>query len=311
MSTLPWGPRVRVVSDNDYAGDPDGLLQLAHHALSPSVELVAVVGSHLRVGDPWNADGRSAEHAADKARHVLALAGRPDVSVVAGTELALVDRHTPIDSPGARAIIDAALADDDRPLYVCLGAGLTELASAWLLEPSIAGRLVAVWIGGAEYPGFDTPPGASASEYNTAIDPIAAQVVLNDSDLPLWQVPRTSYRQALASYAELERGLVGPLGEHLYAELLQVGRMVAEFGRNPGEAYVVGDSPLVLLTALQTAFEPTPASSDYADLPAPVLADDGSYTGRTQPARTIRVWTRLDCALMMRDLYAKLAALCS
>jgi purine nucleosidase len=39
----PWtaagGPRMRVVSDNDYSGDPDGLVQLAHHALSTSVDL--------------------------------------------------------------------------------------------------------------------------------------------------------------------------------------------------------------------------------------------------------------------------------
>ena len=36
MST-PLSPRMRVVIDNNYSGDPDGLLQLLHHALSPSV----------------------------------------------------------------------------------------------------------------------------------------------------------------------------------------------------------------------------------------------------------------------------------
>ena len=29
----PGGPRFRVISDNDYSGDPDGLYQLAHHVL--------------------------------------------------------------------------------------------------------------------------------------------------------------------------------------------------------------------------------------------------------------------------------------
>lgn len=38
MST-PLSPRMRVVIDNDYSGDPDGLLQLLHHALSPSVDI--------------------------------------------------------------------------------------------------------------------------------------------------------------------------------------------------------------------------------------------------------------------------------
>lgn len=30
-------PRMRVIIDNDFSGDPDGLFQLAHHLLSPSV----------------------------------------------------------------------------------------------------------------------------------------------------------------------------------------------------------------------------------------------------------------------------------
>ena len=32
----------RVVVDNDFAGDPDGILALAHHLLSPSNRVVAV-----------------------------------------------------------------------------------------------------------------------------------------------------------------------------------------------------------------------------------------------------------------------------
>jgi two-component system sensor histidine kinase MtrB len=39
-------------------------------------------------------------------------------------------------------------------LFTCFGGGLTELASAWLLEPRIAGRFTAIWIGGAEHPGI-------------------------------------------------------------------------------------------------------------------------------------------------------------
>src|SRR4051794_37336283 len=71
----PAGPRVRVISDNDYAGDPDGLFQLAHHALSPSVELRAVLSSHLAPGDPFDDTGRSAAHGAAAASRVLDLLG--------------------------------------------------------------------------------------------------------------------------------------------------------------------------------------------------------------------------------------------
>lgn len=302
----PVGARVRVVSDNDYSGDPDGLVQLAQHALSPSVDLVAVLGTHLRPGDPFDPSDVTADNAAARASEVLSLAGRADVPVIAGSNTGLVDRRTPIDSAAARAIIAAAHANDPRPLYVCCGAGLTELASAWLLDPTIASRLVAVWIGGAEHPGVEGPPGATPSEYNTAIDPIAAQVVLNDSDLEIWQVPRVAYRQVLASMDELEANLTGPLGRHLVDALDAVFRMAGSAGLNIGETYVLGDSPLVLLTALQSSFQPWPSSSESVVLPAPVLADDGSYTGEFVPGRTWRVWTRLDCALLMRDFYAKL-----
>lgn len=38
-------PRCRVIVDNDWAGDPDGLLGLAHHALSPANRIAAVTSS--------------------------------------------------------------------------------------------------------------------------------------------------------------------------------------------------------------------------------------------------------------------------
>jgi purine nucleosidase len=310
MSWSSQAPRMRVISDNDYGGDPDGLLQLAHHALSPSVDLVTVISSHLRPGDAFDASGASAANGAKAAARTLELCGRSDVRVVAGTELQLADRKTPIESAAARAIVDEAMREDvDTPLFVVLGAGLTELASAWLIEPRIADRLTAVWIGGPEHAPVPAPPGADEpSEYNLRIDITAAQVVFNDSDLRLWQVPRDSYRQLLASMTELEDRLVGPLGEHLFGLLDQVADMCGRYGISIGETYVCGDTPLVLLTALQSSFEADPASSDYRTLPAPELDDLGRYVPGTG-GRDIRVYGRLDARLAFEDLYAKLARL--
>src|SRR3954453_1061259 len=56
----PAGPRYRVVSDNDYSGGPDGLFQLAHLLLSPSVDVRAVIGSHLAPGDPFDPSDQTA-----------------------------------------------------------------------------------------------------------------------------------------------------------------------------------------------------------------------------------------------------------
>lgn len=300
-------PRVRVISDNDYSGDPDGLVQLAQHALSPSVELPLVIGSHLRPGDPFDPSGRSAVNAAAAAREVLALCGRSDVPVLAGSEVAVdADDFSPSDA--ARAIVAEALRDDPRPLYLCAGAGLTEVAAALRLEPSIAARMTLVWIGGPEHPGLATPPpGAMPIEYNLLIDvPAAAEVFA--SALPIEQFARDAYRQVLASVAELQVRMrtAGPLGRHLFDALDGVFRMGAAHGLSFGETYALGDSPLVLATALLSAFEPDASSSRTALVPRPGISPDGQYVAGTG-GPDVRVYTHVDTRLLLEDLYAKLA----
>lgn len=303
------GPRIRVISDNDYSGDPDGLVQLAHLLLSPSVDIRAVVGSHLSVGDPFDSSDQTATNAAAKAEEIIALAGRSGITVVSGSNTALADTRTPDGSAGAQAIIDEAMrTDTSDPLYVLVGGGLTDLASAYLEEPAIADRLTAIWIGGPEHQGLAVPPpGASGVEYNTNIDIAAARVVF-DSPIPLWQVPRNAYRQALASFPEMQARMAstGALGQHLYSSMDGIRTLAASVGLNIGETYIVGDNPLVLLSALQSSFEADPSSSDYVTVRAPRITADGQYAPGPK-GRTIRVYTRLDTRLMMEDLYAKLA----
>ncbi|MBO0985566.1 nucleoside hydrolase [Rathayibacter sp. SD072] len=298
--------RLRVVSDNDYSGDPDGLVQLAQHALSPSVELALVIGSHLRPGDPFDPSDRTSENAADAARRVLELCGRSDVPVIAGSPVALAANPTP--SPAARALVAEALRDDPRPLYVCAGAGLTEIAAALRLEPAIASRMTLVWIGGPEHPGLASPPpGAMPIEYNLLIDvPAAAEVLA--SAVPVQQFPRDAYRTVLASVAELRvrMGGAGELGRHLFDALDSVARMAERHGLSLGETYALGDSPLVLATALLSAFEPDTSSSRSVLVPRPGIDADGQYcAGNGGP--DLRVFTQVDTRLLLEDLYAKLA----
>jgi purine nucleosidase len=302
--------RARVIIDNDFSGDPDGLVQLAHHLLSPSVEIRAVIGSHLRAGDPFDPSETTADNAAAAARRVVELLGLAGtVPVLAGSNVALAESGSPIRTAATDAIIAEALRDDtDLPLFVACGAGLTEIASAWLLEPRIADRLTLVWIGGPEHDGLAVaPPGSSGAEYNLAIDIRAAQIVLGDSMLPLWQVPRDAYRQTLMSTAELLTRVRphGAIGQHLAQAITGVATMAGRHGIFLGETYIMGDSPLVLLTALQSAFEADPSSSAYVERPIPRVDDAGSYIPGTG-GRPVRVYTRLDLRLMFDDFYAKL-----
>lgn len=330
MAVRHWGdfpiePKMRLISDNDYSGDPDGLVQLAHHLLSPTVDTRAILASHLRAGDSWNRFDDSVEEAVKEVRNLLEIMnlqemGKKDLQplasvpkvvpkVLSGARGPLVDRKTPADSEAARFIIEESMnSDSSLPLFVVCGGSLTSIASAWLINPEIASKLTVVWIGGPEHQGHSQPPpGASQYEYNLHEDVIAGQVIFNDSDLRLWQIPRNAYRQLNTSQAELELRMnqAGLLGSYLYQKLSSVAVATNRLGFKFGETYMLGDSALVLLTALQSTFEADPSSSSYYDLPKPRLKDDGSY--EDNPAGVpMRVYSHLDVRLTTEDLYAKL-----
>lgn len=296
--------QMRVIMDNDFAGDPDGLFALAQLVQSPSVDVRAIIGSHLHEKENWSAEGKpSAATAVNNVKALLRVMGKENrYAIAAGTEEALADTLSPRHSDAAETIIrEAMLCSEGEPLYVLCGGGLTEIASAWLLRPEIARRIVLVWIGGAEYPGFIAPPGWKGGEYNTTIDTRAAQVVFNRSDLNIWQIPRNAYRQCLISRAMLRARITGaqPVATYL-ADMLE--KYIGKGARS--ECYVLGDSPLVLIAALQSNWERDACSSDYTMRACPTVDDDGHYRFDAQ-RREIKVFDRIDTYLMFEDMFAK------
>lgn len=202
--------------------------------------------------------------------------------------------------------------DTDLPLYYAAGGGLTDLASACLLEPRVARRLTLVWIGGAEPPGTVAPPPGveRAPEYNLRIDVAAAQVLFDAEDLDIWQVTRDVYRQCLMSDAEMRLRVrpQGAVGRYLYDAVAEVRTRMAAHGVAPGETYAMGDQPLVLATALTSQFEADTSSCVHETRPCPSIADDGAYIHRPD-GRPIRVYRWVDTRLVFEDFYAKLAEL--
>ncbi|GAB3556198.1 nucleoside hydrolase [Spirosoma fluminis] len=307
LSTV--APRMRVIVDNDFSGDPDGLFQLAHLLLSPSVEVRAIIGSHLNASDGFDNSKTQADNAAKKARELMQVMNvGSTIPVLAGSNTAMVNDSTPVKNEAVNLIVREALRTDTRlPLYVVCGAGLTEIASAVLTNPKIADKLTLIWIGGPEYAELATPPpGYSEVEYNLNIDQAAARAVFNRSALPLWQVPRNVYRQCLLSYAQLLTKVKprGKTGAYLSGTLETLMARIQRF-INIGETYILGDSPLVLLTALQSSFEPDPSSSQYVVRQAPRINSSGVYA-TNHKGRPIRVYTQLDTHLMLDDFFAKL-----
>lgn len=64
-------------------------------------------------------------------------------------ESAEIDDTPPIDTAGSRLIVDEARkASGNRPLVLCMGGPLTVAADAYLLDRSIADRIIVSWLGG-------------------------------------------------------------------------------------------------------------------------------------------------------------------
>jgi purine nucleosidase len=130
------------------------LFRLVHHLLSPSVDIRVVIGSHLNARDGFDNSKKQADNAAKQALESIRLV-KPTaiVPVIAGSNTAMMNDSTPVKSEAVRFIIKEAMRTDVKsPLYVVCGAGLTEIASAVLMQPEIEKKIILIWIGGAEYP---------------------------------------------------------------------------------------------------------------------------------------------------------------
>lgn len=311
QETVYFPPQSRIIIDNDFAGDPDGAIQLVHHLLSTTVQIRAVIASHLGAGPSGGADRDGSAEAVAVVHDLFRQMGLTSTDIIAqGAAHALSDPRRPVASAAIDVIIAEALRDDEKPLYYVAGGGLTDLASAILTRPEIAGRLTLVWIGGPEHPGIAPPLiGAASVEYNLDIDLLAAQVLFDTPGLVIWQVPRDAYRQCLVTMAELRTRMrrTGTVGRYLFERIEQERlNLVAHGGRKIGESYDLGDLVLVLLTVLQSTFEPDTASSTYVIRPTPAIQPDGSYHPRSG-TRPMRIYTRIDARLVIEDFLVKLA----
>jgi len=282
---IPQKPSARIIIDNDFAGDPDGLAALAHQVLTPKTRTVLLVSSALNSEFSGELTKQSAERGRGQALELLERLGRPDsIPAVAGAEALAGDA-----SAAAQAIVAEARRDDVLPLYYTCGGPLTNLAAALKLDPNIASRMTVVWIGGGRYP-------EGGWEYNLATDADAARYVIEQSNVPLWQVPQNAYRQMQYSIAEMTADLrpISPLTRWLYDQFTNPPDFV-----DLGGTWPLGDQPLVLLTALSTE------SSRFTDQPAHRIGDDFSY-GPEIPGRSVRVYEQLDARLTFADFLALL-----
>mgnify|MGYP001159209589 CR=1 FL=1 len=290
---VPDPKRVRVLMNSDAKNEADDQYAIVHALLTPMFINKGIIAAHFGAGRTTE----SMEESYSEVNHILSLMGASgEVPVYKGAPHALQDEQTPVVSEGAKAIIREALADDSHRLFiVCLGP-LTDLASAYLMEPCIADRMTAIWIGGGRYPN-------GGGEFNLYNDIHAANVVM-DSNIPLWQVPQNVYSMMRVSLAELDYRVRphGEIGKYLFEQLIKFNNDNAfgEHGWPKGECWGLGDSAVVSLI-----LDDLENTDGFVMVPAPRITAEMHYV-QHQTERLIRVYRNVDVRFTLEDMYAKL-----
>lgn len=294
--TVPENKKIRVIVHTDCKNEADDQYAVAHHLMTPRFDVKGLVAGHFWKNPQQYGELGTAQASYDEIIKVMDLMGLKDqYPVKLGAPRGLEDEKTPIDSEGARLIIEEAMKDDKRPLYIACQGAVTDVASALLMKPEIADRMTVIWIGGGDYPkgGF---------EFNLMMDIHAVNVIFS-SKVPVWQVPMSLYKVMAVSLAELQLKVrpCGEIGKYLFEQMVDFNHVAAKYDMAwpHGEIWGLGDQGTiaVLMEELEKV--------SYDLVPAPRIAEDMTYI-HGQNNREIRVYNYLDARLTLEDFFAKL-----
>ena len=158
---------------------------------------------------------------------LLTLAGREDLKAVTykGSTDVLKDSSTPIVSDSAYFLAETANEyNEENPLYIVAIGAITNVASAFIVNPEMKNKVVVVWLGGhaQHYP--------NTCEFNLRQDVIATNVILN-SGCPFVQLPCVGCVSSFTvSKADLQAFLIGknPLANYLAENAIKEADSYAE-----------------------------------------------------------------------------------
>lgn len=289
---LPMHKQLRVIVSSDVGNEADDQFAIVHQLLTPMFDVRGVVAAHFESKAPGSRTTMERSYA--ELCRLMAASGMEDVPMLRGCDAPLTHETDAPESEGVDFIIQEALREDDRPLYITVQGTLTDVAAVLNRRPEIAGRLTVVWIGGGPYP-------QGGWEFNLMQDVTAARVVLA-SQAEVWQLPVTVYGTVEVTMAELARKVRphGPIGSYLYEEIETYNYSSDEpYELRRGENWSLGDSPVV------AALLGCGWRGNYHMEHAPRIGDDMSY----QPdpnGKLIRVYDYVDVRMLLEDFFAKL-----
>lgn len=207
---IPTQYPVGAVLDTDTYNEVDDQFALVYALLSPRVDLKAVFAApYFNSRSAGPADGMEKSY-----QEILRILNYLQVSADGlawrGSTEYMTAKDRPVDSPAARRLVELA-RQAEQPLQVLTIGCATNVASALLLDPAIADKIVVVWLGGHARGWPHT------NEFNLMQDVFAAQVLF-DSGVPLVRFPCSQVTELLqTTLSELETCLAGrsAVGDYL------------------------------------------------------------------------------------------------
>lgn len=197
-------------------------------------------------------------------------------------------------------LIERALADDERPLYVVAIGAATDIANALLLEPKIVEHIVVLWT--SAYPAF-------SDQYNGAslnlIQDLPASQLIFDSGVPHAYLPGFYIGEQLSiSLPEVAQwvkgcGAIGDYLHHIYVNnpIRYQRGIEGHFGRT----WVMWD-----LINIAWLLNPDWVPSQLIRTP---ILDDELYWQHDATRHLMREATNVNRDAIFRDLFEKLAQL--
>jgi purine nucleosidase len=286
---LPPDGVVRAVLDTDTFNEIDDQFAVVYALLSPErLRVEALYAAPFSNATTGPEDGMLQSY--DELQRLLdRLPRHRDVPVHHGSRAWLTEPDRAVPSPAATDLIQRAAAADE-PLYVITIGAPTNVASALLMEPGIADRIVVVWLGG------NPRYWHQAVEYNVEQDMHSSYVLL-DSGVPLVHVPCRNVTEHLrTTQAEIDRYVrgTGPIGDYLAD--IYAGYHPDHFARSK-ELWDIG----------AVAWPINPEWVPTAVVHSPVLTSEGTWSH--DPRRhLIREALWCDRDAIFADFFRKLAA---
>lgn len=286
--TPPDGP-VSMVLDTDTYNEIDDQFALLYALLSERLAVEAVYAAPFH-NNRSSGPGDGMEKSYEEILRVMDRMGvdRAD-DVYRGSETYLPSRTEPVASPAVDDLLERAQADRDGVLYVAAIGAITNVASALLVDPALAEKVVVVWLGG--HPHY----WPNNKEFNLRQDPAAAQVIL-DSGVPFVHIPCVNVAQHVnTTLPEMERYVKGQgrVGDYLYEIFRDY------FSDHYARSKVIWDVTTV-------AYLNNPEWMPSQIVPAPILNDDLTWDTSDTSRHPIRVATSANRDAIFGDIFRKL-----